>query len=147
MIKLVTDISKFVSFNYFIEARYEAGVVLLGWEVKCIRLNGVDLSTSFVSFRNSLVLIVGTVVNSSSFVSSYDFLNEKRDKVLLLNKKEINFLSGFSRMKGYTIIPSKAYWKNNLFKIEICLCFGKKKYDKRTILKNRELNLACNRFE
>lgn len=137
MFNCVADFTKLVSYNYFIKSKYEAGIILLGWEVKCIRLGGVDLSSSYISFKNFNFFLIGSVIERFSFICIKDDINASRDKKLLLNKKENLILLNFINCKSHAIVPSKIYWKNSFLKVELCLCVGKKKYDKRRELKDK----------
>lgn len=142
---IVTDLSKKIAYNYFIKCRYEAGIVLLGWEVKCIRISGINLVGAFVSINNFLdAFLIGAFINSNNFVFNYSNIDSSRNRKLLLKKKELLHLYSSLKIKGYTLMPSKAYWKGSFLKIEVSLCFGKKLYDKRQILKNRDLNINLN---
>lgn len=136
---VITDLSRKISYNFFIKSKYEAGVILLGWEVKCIRINGMSLVGAFVSITDNFdVVLFGSFVNFSNFIFNYNDLNSSRNRYLLLKKKEILSIYSILKLKGYTLIPSKAYWKNSFLKIEILLCTGKKLYDKRQLLKNKD---------
>lgn len=137
MFNCVADFTKLVSYNYFIKSKYEAGIILLGWEVKCIRLGGVDLSSSYISFKNFNFFLIGSVIERFSFICVKDDISASRDKKLLLNKKENLILLNFINCKSHAIVPSKLYWKNSFLKVELCLCVGKKKYDKRRELKDK----------
>lgn len=138
---IVTDLSRKVSYNYFVKQKYEAGVILFGWEVKCVRVNGINLVGAFVSINTCFnVILFGSVVNISNFVFNYSELESSRNRFLLLKKKEILYVYSALKVKGYTLIPLKAYWKNSFLKIELALCIGKKLYDKRQILKNKDTN-------
>jgi len=135
---VVTNIRKKISYNYFIKNKYEAGIILFGWEVKCVRINGFNLSGSYVyinSFFN--ICLVGSSIKPSYFIFDEDS-NVSRDRFLLLRKKEIFYLYSALKIKGYTLVPSMVYWKKSFLKIELSLCIGKKMFDKRQILKNKE---------
>lgn len=146
MNKIITDISKNLYFNYFIKMKYEAGMVLRGWEVKSIKVNGIDLLGSFILIKNSEVVMINSIVHVGNFVFNFDLLDESRDRQLLLNKKEIATLKGFLKIKGNTLVPAKVYFKGSLLKTEIFLCFGKKLYDKRYLIKEKEWNMSKNRL-
>lgn len=144
---IITDLNKRISYNYFIKEQYEAGIVLYGWEVKSVRINGISLIGSFISINNFLdIFLVGSFINSTSFIFNHNELDLCRNRHLLLKKKEILYLYSSLKIKGYTLVPSKAYWKNSFLKIEISLCFGKKLYDKRYILKNRDIYKNINSY-
>ncbi len=135
---VVTNIRKKISYNYFIKNKYEAGIILFGWEVKCVRINGFNLVGSYVyinSFFN--VCLVGSRIKPSYFIFDEDS-NVSRDRLLLLRKKEIFYLYSALKIKGYTLVPSMVYWKKSFLKIELSLCIGKKIFDKRQSLKNKE---------
>ncbi|MFP4177661.1 MAG: SsrA-binding protein SmpB [Acholeplasmataceae bacterium] len=124
-------------YDYFIEDTYEAGIKLVGSEIKSIRLGKVNLSDAFVTFRE------GEAYVSNMHIAKYPFSNlfnhdEKRTRKLLLHKKEIVRLFSRTREQGYTIIPLKVYLKDGLAKIEIGLAKGKKTYDKRQALKEKD---------
>lgn len=136
----IIDLSKKISFNYEIIKRYEVGIVLLGWEICSIRLNSCGIVGSYLKIKNLQCWIIKSFVKCDSALSDSKLL-ENRDRKLLLHKKEIVSFVNFLKLKTHTIVPSKVYWKNNLIKLEVCLCVGKKKYDKRLVLKNKEWNL------
>ena len=135
--KLVAT-NKNASFNYFILETFEAGIALKGSEIKSIRQNGMTLNESFVLIKSNGVLL------KNSFVKSYQTANNfspkpDRDRVLLLNKSEILKLKQKVEQKGLTVVPIKAYLKNDLLKIEIGLCKGKKLYNKKEDKKERDI--------
>lgn len=116
--------------DYFIEDKYEAGIVLSGTEVKSIRQGKVNLKDSYAQIEN------GEVFVNSLHISPYEQGNiynrdPLRKRKLLLNKREIRKLIGLTTQKGYSLIPLSIYLKNGLVKIELAVAMGKKKYDKR----------------
>jgi SsrA-binding protein len=126
--------------DYFILETYEAGLQLLGSEIKSIRLGKVNLNDAFVSFRS------GEAFVSNMHISKYDFSNrfnheETRARKLLLHKKEIIKLYSQTKEQGHTIIPLKIYLKDGLAKVEIGLAKGKKDYDKRATLKEKDQDM------
>ena len=125
-------------FEYFLLDKYQAGIALKGSEVKSIRNSGVVLDDSFVVIRGTKVLLKNMYIKQYEKTSSF-VLDERRDRQLLLNKKEILKLSRELKDIGLTIIPTKIYFENNLVKLEICLAKGKKLYDKRDSIKQKEL--------
>jgi len=123
--------------DFFIEETYEAGMQLLGSEIKSIRLGKANVNDAFVSFKD------GEAYVHNLHIAKYDFSNrfnheETRHRKLLLHKKEILKLFSQTREQGYTIIPLKLYLKEGLAKIEIGLAKGKKNYDKRESLKEKD---------
>ena len=142
--KLVAT-NKNASFNYFILETFEAGIALKGSEIKSIRQNGMTLNESFVLIKNKGVLL------KNSFVKSYQTANNfspkpDRDRVLLLNKSEILKLKQKVEQKGLTVVPIKAYLKNDLLKIEIGLCKGKKLYNKKEDKKEKDIKRETERL-
>lgn len=131
-------------FEYFLEDTFEAGIVLEGSEVKSIKDGHVSLADSFVNINNGEVFLKNAYVKNYEKTLNYA-PNEKRNRKLLLNKTEISKLKKKTEEKGYTIIPTKIYLKNNLVKVQIALCKGKKLYDKRKTIKEREVTKSIER--
>jgi SsrA-binding protein len=124
--------------DYFIEEKFEAGMVLRGTEVKSLRNGKANLNDSFALIRN------GEAFLHNLHISPYDFGNREnhdpdRMRKLLLHKKEIVKLFGKIREQGYSFIPLRIYFKNGLVKVELGLAKGKKLYDKREDLKKKEM--------
>jgi len=137
--KIITQ-NKKARHDYFIDETFEAGIQLLGSEIKSIRLGKVNLSDSFVTFKN------GETFVNNMHIAKYDFSNrfnheETRSRKLLLHQKEIIKLFSKTREHGYTIIPLKVYLKEGLCKVEIGLAKGKKDYDKRESLKEKDAQM------
>ena len=134
----IVSSNKFASYNYFLIERFEAGIVLKGSEIKSIRQNGITLNESFILLgKNGVVL-------KNSFVKPYQTQNNfspnpTRDRNLLLNKNEILKLKQKVEQKGLTIIPVKAYFSGNHLKLEIALAQGKKNYNKKEDIKERDI--------
>lgn len=121
-------------FEYFIDQTFEAGIVLVGSEVKSIRQGGVSLADSFISLKNNEAYLKNAYIKP--FEKTTVFIPEsRRDRKLLLNKQEIQKLVRGVKEKSYTVVPLKVYFKNNLVKLEIGLARGKKLYDKKQKLK------------
>jgi SsrA-binding protein len=123
--------------EYFIEDTYEAGLVLTGSEIKSIRAGRANLQDSYVTIREGEAWLV------NSHVAPYMQANvqnhePKRDRKLLLHRRQINRLMGQVQAKGYTIVPLRLYLKDNRAKVEIALARGKKLYDKRDDLAKRQ---------
>ena len=124
------------SHDYFIEDRYEAGLQLVGTEIKSIRKGSVQLKEAFVEFINGEAFI------REMYIAQYDHGNrfnheERRTRKLLLHKREINKLASAVAIKGYTVVPLSIYLIHGKAKIEIALAKGKAKYDKRESEKER----------
>lgn len=123
--------------DYHIEERFEAGLVLEGWEVKSIRDARVQLKESYVMIRGSDAYIIGMHISPLSTASTHINPDPVRTRKLLLHRKEIDKLIVGSQRKGQTIVPLSLYWKRNHVKMEIALAKGKKLYDKRESLKEK----------
>ena len=130
--------------NYSIEEFYEAGVSLLGSEVKSIKSGKFSIKESYVILRRGELFMINSFVPKYS-ASSYFTHDEKRDRKLLLNKSEIKKLIGKIKFKGYALIPTKVYSKKNLIKIELGLGKGKKIYDKRADIKKKDVDKQIRR--
>ena len=125
-------------FNYYIEEEYESGIVLSGTEIKSIRKGSVDIKDSYVRIKNNEAYII------NMYIAKYDvgeFYNhdEYRERKLLLHKKEIKKLKEKISTLGYTLIPLKVYLKKGYAKVLIGVCKGKKIYDKRISIKEKDL--------
>jgi SsrA-binding protein len=116
--------------EYFIEDKYEAGLVLVGTEVKSIRLGKVNLKDSYVNIRNGEAFVYNMHVSPYDKGNIYN-VDPLRERKLLLNKREIRKLLGMVTLKGYSLIPLSLYLKDGLVKMELALAKGKKLYDKR----------------
>ena len=127
--KLVAN-NKKAYHDYFIEEKYEAGIVLHGTEVKSMRMGKCSIKESFIRIENGEIFAYGMHV--SPYEKGNIFNNDPlRTKKLLLHKKEINKLMGKIAEKGYTLVPLQVYFKDGRAKVEIGLAKGKKLYDKR----------------
>ncbi len=124
--------------EYFIEDRFEAGLVLEGWEVKSIRDGRVQLKESYIVIKKGEAWLVGAHVSALLSASTHIKPEAVRAKKLLLHAYEINKLIGAVERKGYTIVPLSMYWKNGRAKLEIGLAKGKQLHDKRISSKNRD---------
>lgn len=137
--------NKKAHFDYEVLEKFEAGVVLFGQEVKSIRTGHVNLSGTYVTFFKSEPFLVGAKIppyQPNNMGSDY---NEDRQRKILLNKKEIDYLMGKTKTKGFSLIPLKVYDKNGRIKLEFGLAKGKKKYDKKEKIKNRDVDREANR--
>ncbi len=126
-------------FNYEVIERVEAGVVLAGSEVKSIREGGFNFSDSYVRFDKGEMWLVACRIGPYSHANQSNHL-ELRDRKLLLKKREILKLGGRASEKGFTLVPLKAYFKDNRFKIEIGLARGKQQHDKRAALRKKDID-------
>jgi SsrA-binding protein len=125
-------------FNYEVLDRFEAGVSLVGTEVKSIREGGLNFRDSYVEFRGGELFLVGCRIGPYSHGNMLNHA-EGRIRKLLLHKREILKLGGKATEKGFTIIPLRAYLKNGRVKVEIGLARGKQTHDKRETLKRKDI--------
>src|SRR3989344_7653298 len=132
-------------FDYNILETFEAGVVLFGQEVKSIKTGHINLSGSYVAINNGEVYLTGVKVPPYQPNNAGADYNESRQRKLLLNKKEINYLLGKSAQKGFSLIPLKIYDKHGRIKLEFGLAKGKKKFDKKEKIKKRDIEREVNR--
>ena len=130
--------NKKAAYNYFFEERFEAGMVLEGWEVKSLREGKVQLTDGYVVVRDSALYVIGCQINPLSSASSHINPDQVRTKKLLLHKEEIKRLIGKVEQKGYTLVPLNLHWKDGKVKCEIALAKGKAEHDKRDTIKDRE---------
>lgn len=133
----VIDNNKKAFHDYFIEETYEAGIVLTGAEVKSVRGGHMSLRDSFVIFKGGQALLVGAHIKPYEKGSFFN-TDAKRTRVLLLNKGEINKLRGKTEATGYTVVPTRAYFKKGLVKVEVGLAKGKEGHDKRRTIAERD---------
>lgn len=129
-------------FNYFFLKEFECGISLAGTEIKSIRENpsSFDLSDSYVRVVDNELILIGSRIPIYKNGNIYNHKTD-RDRVLLMKKKDIFKVKQQVKEKNITIVPVKAYWFKNFVKIEIALAKGKKLYDKRKIIKEREVDL------
>ena len=124
-------------FNYFFNEFFEAGIVLKGSEVKSLRDGKANISEAYATDESGEIFLLNSHIPSYK-QSSYNNHDPKRNRKLLLNKREINKLIGRINREGYTIIPTKLYFKKGKAKIEIAVAKGKRQYDKRHVKKKRD---------
>ena len=127
------------SFNYFFENLIEAGIVLKGSEIKSIRDGKVNIANSYAVEKKGEIILVNSHIASYK-QASYSDHNPMAERKLLLNKREINKMIGKMERDGFTLVPTKMYFKKGKAKIEIAVAKGKKQYDKRETKKNRDWN-------
>ena len=130
--------NKKAAFNYFFEERYEAGMVLEGWEVKALRAGKAQLTDGYVVIRDGELHLIGCRINALRRASTHVHPEPDRTKKLLMHKAEIRRLIGKVEQKGYTLVPLKLYWKSGRVKCEIALAKGKAQHDKRETEKKRD---------
>ena len=126
-------------FDYFVEREIETGIVLTGTEIKSIRKGSANIKDTFARIKN------GEVFVTNMYIAKYDEGNrfnheERRSRKLLLHKKEISKLQEEVKLNGYSLIPLKLYFKGDKVKVLLGICKGKKLYDKRESIKERDLS-------
>ncbi len=141
----IVSLNRKAKFNYFFKEFYEAGISLRGSEVKSLRSGKVNISESYAYDHNGEIFLVNSHIPSYK-ESSYNDHEPNRNRKLLLNKKEINKLIGRINREGFTLIPTKLYFKKGKAKIEIAVAKGKKQFDKRQTKKQRDWNREKSRF-
>ncbi|MGA9851659.1 MAG: SsrA-binding protein SmpB [Gammaproteobacteria bacterium] len=131
-------LNKRARFDYFIEERLEAGMVLEGWEVKSLRASKAQITESYVVIKNTEAWLLGAHVTPLNTASTHIHPDPTRTRKLLLNRAELDRLVGAVERKGYTLVPLALYWKKGRAKLEIGLAKGKKAHDKRSTEKERD---------
>jgi SsrA-binding protein len=124
--------------DYFIEEKYEAGLVLEGWEVKSIRAGRVQLKEAYVVLRNGAVWLIGCHISPLTTASTHIHPDPTRSRKLLLHGEEVKKLIGKVERAGYTLIPLDMHFSKGRVKLEVGLGKGKKQYDKRAVEKERD---------
>jgi len=127
------------SFNYFFHELIEVGIVLKSSEIKSVRNGKVNIADSYAIEKGGEIYLINSHISSYK-EASYSNHNPIAERKLLLNKKEINKLAGKINAEGYTLVPTKMYFKKGKAKLEIAVAKGKKQYDKRQTKKNRDWN-------
>ncbi|HVY64496.1 MAG TPA: SsrA-binding protein SmpB [Gammaproteobacteria bacterium] len=130
--------NKKARFDYFIEERLEAGLALQGWEVKSMRAGKAQLTDAFVILRDGEAWLLGSHVTPLNTASTHVTADPKRMRKLLLNRREIDRLTGLVDRKGYTLVALELYWSKNRAKLAVGLARGKKQHDKRDTEKDRD---------
>lgn len=124
--------------EYFIEDRLEAGLALEGWEVKSLRAGRVSLQEAYVIVRNAEAWLIGANISPLATASTHIHPDPTRSRKLLLHRLELNRLIGSTERQGYTLIPLDLHWSRGKAKLAVGLAKGKKQYDKRADLKERD---------
>ena len=124
--------------DYFIEEEYECGIVLTGTEIKSIRDGKANIKDSYAIIRKNELFLLNMFISHYKEGNIFNH-NETRTRKLLMHKKEILKLNDKITLQGYTLIPLKVYFKNNNAKVLLGLCKGKKNYDKRESIKERDI--------
>ena len=131
-------------YDYEISDTYEVGIVLTGNEIKSVRKGSVNLKDSYIIINNNEAFVLNMHISNYE-KGSFNNLDEKRTRKLLLNKKEILKINEKIKVKGYTVIPLKLFLQNSKAKLEIGICKGKHTYDKRETIKERDIKRDVNK--
>jgi SsrA-binding protein len=135
--KLIAENRK-ARFDYFIEDRYEAGMVLQGWEVKAMRAGKAQLTESYAYVKNGEAFLYGAHIAPLMTTSTHVIADPTRTRKLLLNLAELEQLENAVEREGYTLVPLQMYWKAGRAKLQIGVAKGKKQHDKRATEKDRD---------
>lgn len=124
--------------DYFVEDKYEAGIMLEGWEVKAIRAGRAQLKEAYVTIKNSELFLFGSHISPLINASTHIYPDPTRTRKLLLNRAEIDKILNRVKRAGYTVMPLDMHFKNGRVKLTIGLAKGKKQHDKRATEKERD---------
>ena len=141
----IIAVNKSASFEYFIEEKYEAGIVLTGDEIKSIRDGAVNMNDSFCFVRGNTVSVKNMHIARYAKADIMSDKDTRKDRKLLLHKGEIAKIAGKINRQGYTLVPLKMYFKDALVKLEIALCKGKHTYDKKQTIADRDVKRSVER--
>ena len=141
----IVCLNRKASFNYFFEDLFEAGIVLKGSEIKSVREGKVNIAESYAVEKGGEIVLINWHISPYK-QASYSNHNPTDDRKLLPNKKEINKLIGKIQRDGFTLVPTKMYFKKGKAKIELAVAKGKKQYDKRATKKSRDWNREKARY-
>ena len=130
--------NKKAAFNYLVEERFEAGMVLQGWEVKALREGKVQLTDGYVVVRNGELFLIGCLINPLRTASTHVNPEAARTRKLLMKKDEIRRLIGKVEQRGYTLVPLDLHYSKGRVKLQVGLAKGKKQFDKRDAEKDRD---------
>lgn len=131
-------LNKKAKHDYFIEDRYEAGLSLLGWEVKSIRAGRVQINESYILLKDGEAFLFGALITALPTASTHISPDPTRNRKLLLHRVELGRLIGAVERKGFTLIPTALYWKHGKVKLEVGVAQGKKAHDKRADSKEKD---------
>ena len=139
--------NKKARFEYYIEDKFEAGLALEGWEVKSLRAGKIQLSDSYILLKNKEAFLFGALITPLPTASTHIRPEPQRTRKLLLNRSELNRLTGAVERQGYTVIPLTMYWKSGRVKLAIGVAKGKKSHDKRRTERDRDWQLQQQRLQ
>jgi SsrA-binding protein len=125
-------------FDYFIEERFEAGISLMGWEVKSMRAGKAQIAEAYVFLKGGEAFLFGAHLSPLNSASTHVDTDPTRTRKLLLNRRQLDHMVGAVERRGYTLVPLELYWKDGRAKLEVGLAKGKKQHDKRATEKDRD---------
>lgn len=134
----IIAVNKKAAHDYFLEETFETGIVLVGNEVKSLRLGHINLKDSYAGFEKGELVLKNCHISPYEKGTYFTPISATRDRKLLMHKNEIAKLIGKVTQKGYSIVPTKVYFKESLVKVEIALAKGKQLFDKRHTLKDKQ---------
>ena len=137
--------NKSASFEYFIEEKYEAGIVLRGNEIKSLRAGNVNMNDSFCLLSGNEAIVKNMHIALYDKTDGFTDKNTRRDRKLLMRKSELAKIAGKINRQGYTLVPLKLYFKGALVKAEVALCKGKHTYDKKPTIAERDVKRSVDR--
>ena len=132
--------NKKARFDYFIEADYQAGLALEGWELKSLRAGKVQISEAYIIIKNHEIWLFGALITPLITASTHSTHDPLRLRKLLMHRREIDRLMGMIDQKGYTLVPLNLHWSKGKVKVSVGLAKGKKLHDKRATEKERDWN-------
>lgn len=138
-------VNKKARHEYFLYTSFEAGLVLSGWEVKSLRDGKIQLTDSYVLLKDGEAWLIGVNITPLPTASTHIIADPRRDRKLLLHRRELGKLFGAIQQQGHTCVCTKLYWKKHLVKAAVSLAKGKKEFDKRASEKEREWNIEKQR--
>lgn len=138
--------NKKARYDFHLDDTYEAGIALRGWEVKSIRQKKVQLVDSYVVLKDGEAWLVGALITPLDTASTHIVADPKGDRKLLLHSKELAKLFAMTQQKGYSCVATKLYWKKHLIKCQVAIARGKKEFDKRAVIKEKEWNIEKQRL-
>jgi len=144
----IIAVNKKANYDFLIEEKFDAGLVLTGSEVKSLRINTGSIKESYVLEKKGELWLTNCFIKKYSSSTNNDVYNSTRSRKILVNKRELNKIIGLSKKNGMTIIPLILYFNDKgIAKLSIGLGKGKRKYDKRAVIKSKEWNIKKQRLE
>ncbi len=137
--------NKYALYEYFVLEKYEAGIVLEGAEVKQLRAGNCNLKDSVCLLKNGELTLKNLHIPLYDKAGAFSSRDSKRDRKLLMHRRELDKLAGKINEKGFTVVPLALYFKDSLVKVEVALCKGKQNYDKKRTIAQRDQKRALDR--